>query len=60
LSAFVNYISTKEPVRALLQMPRHGKTLCRELQQEEKELLLLCGAEVGEMNEMKKCSGNGV
>ena len=54
LGSFVNYIFSKETVRMLLQTPRHGKPLCRELQQAEKELLLLCGAEVGEMNGTKQ------
>jgi len=40
-------------VRWVLQMPRHGKPLGWGLQQGENEPLLLCGAEVGEMNEAK-------
>ena len=47
-------------MRWVLQMPRHGKPSGWGLQQGEKEPLLLCGAEVGEMNEAKKCSGYGV
>ena len=33
------------------------ESLCTGLRNEGKELLLLCGAEVGEMNAMNGCSG---
>ena len=33
------------------------ESLCAGLRNEGKELLLLCGAEVGEMNAMNGCSG---
>ena len=33
------------------------KSLCAGLWNEGKEMLLLCGAEVGEMNAMNGCSG---